>query len=80
MDHLGYLNSSLYFYFVTNLEKKFYGVLTLTAKSPPSPLLTGPPPPPSEHTLWMTPSVFLALLHFHALIFIDDSGAKFHTD
>ena len=44
MDHLGYLNSSLYFYFVTNLEKKFYGVLTLTAKSPPSPLLTGPPP------------------------------------
>ena len=42
IDHFGYLNSSIflfYFYFVTNLPKKHYGVRTLTTES-----LTPPPP------------------------------------
>ena len=54
MDNFGCLNSSLflfYFYFVTNLRKKYiyiYGVRTLTAKLLPPPirassLLAGPP-------------------------------------
>ena len=37
MDDFGRLNSSLYFYFVTNLQKKKKkDVCTLTAETPPS--------------------------------------------
>ena len=38
MDNFGCVNSSLslfYFCFVTNLQKKVYGVRTLTAEPPP---------------------------------------------
>ena len=40
IDQFGYLNSSIflfYFYFMTNLRKKYYGVRTLTTESPPHP-------------------------------------------
>ena len=61
MDSLGCLNSplsSFYFYFVTNLQKKNYGVHTRAAEPPPHPiqasgLLAGPPIFPSEHTYFM---------------------------
>ena len=33
INKFGYLNSSLYFYFVTKLRKKNYGARTLTAES-----------------------------------------------
>ena len=65
MDTFGYLNSSLYFYFVTNRRKNLMAQVRLqlnpTSPSPPlqaSTLLAGPPLlPPSEGTLWMTPKL-----------------------
>ena len=62
INKFGYLNSSLYFYFVTNLRKKIMALVLLQlnltfphtsqyALSKITPL----PPSPSAHTLWMTP-------------------------
>ena len=55
MDNFGYLNSSLYFYFVTNLRKKFMAYVHLQLNLLPPPIqactllaVHGPQPSPSK--------------------------------
>ena len=60
MDNFGYLNSSLYFYFVTNLRKKFMAYVHLQLNLLPPPIqactllaVHGPQPSPSKRRCFM---------------------------